>query len=199
MTAAGDPSRRWNRSDDKGLRRLVVALLCENGRVTGFLVRRATVDDVDVVARHRVAMFRDMGEIASETLEQVLLEASTKALAVCLANATYLGWLATDAGGAVRAGAGVQLRSQLPRIAMDGKRVETGPAPLVLNVYTEPEWRRRGLARVLMQHVMAWAADTGLDRLVLRASNDGRPLYEALGFAATNEMSWDPRRFRRMD
>ena len=44
------------------------------------------------------------------------------------------------------------------------------------------------MARSLMFEVLAWARATDLESLVLHAAPDGRPLYEALGFAATNEM-----------
>jgi GNAT superfamily N-acetyltransferase len=64
---------------------------------------------------------------------------------------------------------------------------------LVLNVYVEPHWRRRGLARRLMQEILEWAPTAGVARLVLHASREGRPLYEALGFTATNEMRYGGR------
>lgn len=58
----------------------------------------------------------------------------------------------------------------------------------MLNVYTASAFRRRGLARRLMQEILAWAWETQLDSLVLHAAPDGRPSYEQLGLAATNEM-----------
>ena len=53
------------------------------------------------------------------------------------------------------------------------------------------------LARGLDDHVLRWAEEERLDRLVLHASDQGRALYERLGFVATNEMryrgrSWVP-------
>jgi hypothetical protein len=39
-----------------------------------------------------------------------------------------------------------------------------------------------------MRHVLEWARCERLDRLVLHASPEGRPLYERLGFVPTNEM-----------
>jgi len=62
------------------------------------------------------------------------------------------------------------------------------PEAIVVNVYTEPAWRRRGAARTLMEQVIDWARAQGIGRLVLHASKDGRALYERLGFAPTNEM-----------
>ena len=60
----------------------------------------------------------------------------------------------------------------------------------MLNVFTERAWRRRGLAKLLMEHVIAGARTAGVTTLVLHASAEGRPLYEALGFSPTNEMRY---------
>ena len=49
-------------------------------------------------------------------------------------------------------------------------------------MYTEPEHRRRGLARRLMAEMIAWCRAAGLGSVSLHASDAGRPLYEALGF-----------------
>jgi len=58
----------------------------------------------------------------------------------------------------------------------------------VLNVYVEHDYRRRGVARRLMEAIMAWVPSTDIVRLVLHASAEGRPLYESMEFEPTNEM-----------
>jgi GNAT superfamily N-acetyltransferase len=58
----------------------------------------------------------------------------------------------------------------------------------ILNVFTEPEWRRRGVAKLLLEEIIAWAREKRLDRLVLHASDEGQALYEGLGFKPSNEM-----------
>ena len=58
----------------------------------------------------------------------------------------------------------------------------------MLNVYTNPEHRGRGLARMLMEHILGWARAQGFATVELHASDEGRPLYEKLGFGQTNEM-----------
>lgn len=68
-----------------------------------------------------------------------------------------------------------------------------GRQGIVLNVFTEQAWRRRGLATLLLEHVIAWAGPAGLDTLVLHASADGRRLYERLGFLATAGSDQRPR------
>ena len=154
-----------------------------------FIIRRATVEEAAVIARHRVGMFSDMGQVPTEALANELLQASTLALAALLREGSYLGWFAVDPQDRVLAGAGLHLKPQLPRITHEG-RIATGPVPLAVNVYTEPGSRGRGIARALMQSVMAWAKSQGCDRMVLHASDFGRPLYQSLGFVPTNEMRW---------
>jgi hypothetical protein len=48
----------------------------------------------------------------------------------------------------------------------------------------------RCAAALLIQHIIDWSREQRLDRLVLRASAEGRALYERLGFIATNEMKF---------
>jgi GNAT superfamily N-acetyltransferase len=150
------------------------------------VVRRATADDAAVIAHHRVQMFRDMGDL-SDDAAPALRQAAELWLAAALRDGEYMGWLAVAEDGAVVAGAGVHVRAIIPRPSANGG-VAHGPEALVVNVYTERAWRRRGIARRLMEEVLAWADRERLIRLVLHASSDGRTLYESLGFVPTNEM-----------
>jgi len=158
-----------------------------------FIVRRAKLADVPVLARHRAEMFRDIHGIADDQWE-AMADASRRYFESALPSGEYLAWLAEPASspGEVVAGAGLQLRRALPSIRRRGDSVEvaTGPQGMVLNVFTERAWRRRGLAKLIMEHVIAGARDAGVSHLVLHASSEGRPLYEALGFVATNEMRY---------
>ena len=157
-----------------------------------YFIRETTVGDAAIIARHRVSMFSDMGQVPTAALAAQLLEESTVALQALLREGSYVGWFAIDDGGGVLAGAGAHVKSQLPRISHDGSAVTTAPVPLVVNVYTEPDVRGRGIARALMNRLMEWARSRGCDRVLLHASDAGRPLYQSLGFVPTNEMRWSP-------
>ena len=148
-------------------------------------VRVATTADAAVVARHRVAMFRDMGVLGAADGD-ALEVGSRLALAGALADGGYRGWL-VEVDGAVVAGGGLVLRPLLPRPG----HPQGGTEAYVLNVYTEPAHRRRGLARRLMAAILSWCDDAGVSRVSLHASDDGRPLYATIGFAPTNEMRRD--------
>ncbi len=158
-----------------------------------YTIRRCDLNDAAVIARHRVEMFRDMGDVPTDVLAERLLDESTRALAAEIERGAYFGWFAVTDAGEVIAGVGAHVKPQLPRISHSGTRVSSSVVPLVVNVYTEPAWRKRGIASALMSSLMQWTQENGFDRVVLHASDAGRPLYASMGFLPTNEMRWTPR------
>jgi GNAT superfamily N-acetyltransferase len=54
----------------------------------------------------------------------------------------------------------------------------------VYGVSTLPQWRRRGFAKQLMEHMLADARSRGATTASLQSTRMGQPLYESLGFTA---------------
>ena len=157
-----------------------------------FAIRLAVRDDAPTIARHRAEMFSDMGHLPAHLYAE-LVERSVAYLGDALERGEYVGWLASvHERTEVVAGAGVQRRRSLPHPVTNEtpNRIAFAGQGIVLNVYTEKAWRRKGLAALLMQHVLDWAVTSDLDTLVLHASGEGRALYDRLGFAQTNEMRY---------
>ena len=151
----------------------------------------AEPEDAVIVAWHRARMFQDMGEIPAAMFDD-FLEASRAWTERALASGEYIGWFAIPKTkpDVIAAGAGVQLRQVPPhpfRPSQNGAFAK-GRHAIVLNVFTEPEWRKRGVAMLLMNEIVSWAKDEKLDQLVLHASAQARSLYERMGFNPTNEM-----------
>jgi GNAT superfamily N-acetyltransferase len=153
-----------------------------------FQIRRATAQDADIIAWHRARMFQDMGNVAGDAFG-ILRAKAQRRLEQWIENGNYIGWLASpaDKPEMIVAGAGVQLQPILPR-PVDVSTIGEGCQGTIVNVFTEPEWRRRGIAGLLVQEIMIWSKNEQLDRLILQASNEGRSIYERLGFVASNEM-----------
>jgi GNAT superfamily N-acetyltransferase len=99
-----------------------------------------------------------------------------------LSDGRMSAWVVTAADRVAASGA-ILFVDWLPR--PDGQ-----PAVLayVHTVYTEPDYRRLGLARRILTAMIAECRARGLPRLTLHASVQGRGLYEQLGFAPTNEL-----------
>ena len=150
-----------------------------------FSIRKGSVDDIPILAAHRVGMFRDMG-VLDPAQGAELLRATSEYLRQAMPRGEYLAWVAVTPASEIIGGAGVQLRPMLPR--PDGSALELGPEAIVLNVYVEGEWRRGGIAEALMRELLQALAERGIGRIVLHASEEGRGLYQRLGFTPTNEM-----------
>jgi len=153
-----------------------------------FKIRRATVSDADVIAWQRARMFQDMGDVSGDAFE-ILRTTARARLEQWIDSGDYIGWLATpaDKPEKIVGGAGIQLQPILPR-PVNTSRIGEGRQGTIINVFTEPQWRRRGIASLLIKEIVAWSKSERLDRLILHASDQGRPIYERLGFVASNEM-----------
>lgn len=146
------------------------------------LIRRATIGDAEIIAFHRRQMFFDMGFRDGAILDG-MIEAFLPWLRQKMERNEYLGWFAVAPDRSVVAGLGLWLMDWAPHIIGPGS-----PRGNIINVYTQPDWRRRGLARQLMDTALVWCRENGIRCVILHASDEGRPLYESLGFHSTNEM-----------
>ena len=151
-----------------------------------FTLRLATLEDIPTLVSQRRRMFEDMAALKGETHDRAGLEAMDAAYAVQLryeipAGSTRV-WVIEQAGQIAASGA-LKLTDWLPR--PDGSR---RGLVYVHSVYTEPAYRRLGLARRILSAMIDYCHDHGWPRLSLHASELGRGLYEELGFQQTNEM-----------
>jgi GNAT superfamily N-acetyltransferase len=87
--------------------------------------------------------------------------------------------------GRIVATAGALIRDDFPSFTFKARRYGW-----VMDVYVIPEYRRRGLARRLTGHALAWLREKGIVVIRLSASDEARKagLYEQLGFSPSNEM-----------
>ena len=126
-------------------------------------------------------MFEDMGYTDAQELDAVTT-ASRPYIERGLADGSYRGWVA-EKDGTVVAGGGIVIH---PWVAHP--RDPAGRRAYILNVFTEPDCRRHGLAKRIMEIMVDWCRRQGFGTVSLHASDEGRPLYDKLGFKATNEM-----------
>ena len=139
-----------------------------------YRVRAATLDDVDALVRHRIGMFADMGLTFDATAVERLFR---DWLAAQMPAGVYRAWLVETGDGQIAAGGGLSVLPWPPGPQYMGDRIA-----VVYNVYTEHGHRRRGLARRLMETIHAWCRSAGIASIALNASQDGRPLYESMGY-----------------
>lgn len=147
-----------------------------------YTVRKATLADAATLAHQRRQMFDALDEIPQaegDELEAAVLTYAERAMPA----GTFHGWIVEHNGVAV-AGGGLQLRTLMPRPGY----VLGEPEGLIVSMWTEPEHRRFGLGRRIVEAILFWGRANRVTRFTLHASQYGRPLYEIYGFEPTNEM-----------
>jgi len=145
-------------------------------------VRQATVADVPDLVWLRRQMFEAMG---FDDLAQLdIADAATAAyFAEAIPARMFHGWLAVTSAG-VAVGSGGAVVDQHPPEPSN----PSGQIGCIMSVVTAPRYRRRGIARRIMQVILKWLAEQGFQRVTLHTTDMGQPLYEELGFVDSNEM-----------
>ena len=138
------------------------------------LVRRATVADVDVLVDLRFAFVTEFAP--DEGDDDPARVSVAEYLRRALPSEEFIAWVVEE-GGEVVATGGMVVYERMMR----SKGAGVGLEGYILNVYTLPSHRRRGYALRMMEELLGCASERGI-RLTLLATDDGRPLYEKLGF-----------------
>jgi len=148
-------------------------------------IRLATPADAELLAEQRVRMFDDAG-VSAEAVMGPMLANFIPWVRERIANGSYIGWVAEEAGQPV-GGAALWIMDWPPHFLDAEPR-----RAYLLNFYVAPQMRRRGLARQLLELAVAEAKARGIKVITLHASKFGRPVYEQFGFTAGNEMILRP-------
>lgn len=138
------------------------------------MIRRAVPDDAYTMARLRHEMWDEMDP--NRPAEPGYRERLFVYWYETLSAGTTVAWLAEQAGAPV--GMVALLLHHHPPVPISERR-----RGYVTAVYVIPDARRQGIGRALMEAAIGFAREQRLQRLELRTSQAGRPLYTALGFA----------------
>lgn len=134
--------------------------------------RRMTESDIEAYIDLRVRQLREEG--ATEDLD--LRPALRDYYARHLSDGTFVAWLAVD-GGRIVATSGMSFVEKPPYFSCP-----SGKIGLLSGMFTEPEYRRRGIARELLARVVDEARRFGCGAVQITASDVGVLLYTDFGF-----------------
>ncbi len=150
-------------------------------------IRRANEDDLDTLIRQRHMMFEEMRHRPAR--EHNAHDHAFKKWALNEMRAKRLFcFVVANAERKGVAGGSIWLREVQPYPGFNG-----GKVPYLMSMYTEPEFRRRGLGTMVTKNAIEWARENGYRSITLHASRMGRTVYEKMGFENSNEMEYEIR------
>lgn len=142
-------------------------------------IRLAQHDDIETITDFRLNLFREAGTMPEDTDVEALRAAIEKYIGERLGRDFWC-WVCVDNGQII--GTAAACIYEKPPAALN----LTGVEGYIINVYTHPEFRRRGVARDILTEIMQWFRDRGVTRVRLHSTLHGTPIYKSLGFVENN-------------
>ena len=141
------------------------------------ILREAEAADILLLVRLRLTYLRADRGFLTEAEEAALLKALPDYFARNLGEMFFAYLIEADGKAVSAAYMAVAEKPANPAFI-------TGKVGTILNVYTDPKYRRRGYATMTLRKLIEKAEALGLSKIELSATADGRPVYEKLGFCA---------------
>ena len=142
-------------------------------------IKKAGLDDIDALIKLRIDYLSIDKELTQEEQEDIRQNLHTY-LNKYIPDDGFFAYIAEDNGRAVSA-AFLSVAERPPRYTSSSL---TGT---VYNVFTYPEFRRRGIAAKVMTALMDEAQKLNVVHIDLLATKDGKYLYEKLGFSVPDK------------
>jgi ribosomal protein S18 acetylase RimI-like enzyme len=141
-------------------------------------IYKAGLNDIEDLVQLRVDYLRmDKGKLSDEE-EKAIRSQSKIYFAKHIHSGDFLAFIAQiDGKIASAAFLLVQDRPAIPPSM-------TGITGTLFNVITYPEYRKRGIASRIVQTIIREAEDMGLSSIDLSSTEEGKTLYEKIGFVA---------------
>lgn len=142
-------------------------------------VRRASLRDIDDIIDHRMKLLYEMGKSPSEVGSESLRNATRGYFIKKIQTGEFNVFVAETAGVVVSMTC-IQFIEHPPVYENIG-----GTEGHVMDVYTEREWRGKGIAATLLGKVVEYAKENNATRVILDTIGSDTRLYEKIGFRST--------------
>ena len=141
-----------------------------------FEYKKATMKDVDELVRTRIIVLRAANKLSDDVDMSLVEKESYAYYRHALKTGEHIAYLVYDNGKFIGAG-GVSFYQVMPTY-----HNPTGKKAYIMNMYTNPEYRRQGIAYHTLDLLIKNARKQGISQIALEATDMGRPLYERYGF-----------------
>lgn len=141
----------------------------------------ANLTDLEILVESRVEFLTGHWGNQPEESEAALRSELQSYFESAIPAKRYLCWIVRDGEQWVAVG-GMSVEQRPGSF-----RARQGTIGYVMNIYTKPAYRRRGIATELMRMIEAFAIENGMNFLELTATEAGAPVYEKVGFNRHSE------------
>ena len=140
------------------------------------MYKRATIEDIGILTETRIEVLRAANQLSDQTDMSEVREQSYQYYKKALADGTHIAYLVFD-GDCFAGAGGVSFYQVMPTY-----HNPSGNKAYIMNMYTTPGYRRRGIAYHTLDLLVQEAKAREITAISLEATEMGRPLYEKYGF-----------------
>lgn len=140
------------------------------------IYKKATIHDLDILTETRVLVLRAANKLSDDVDMSEVKRQSYKYYKEALRDESHVAYLVYDGDMVVGAG-GVSFFRVMPTF-----HNVTGEKAYIMNMYTKPEYRRKGIAFKTLDLLVEEAKKRGISAISLEATEMGKPLYKKYGF-----------------
>lgn len=148
------------------------------------LYKRATLADIDLLTKTRIAVLRAANQLSDDIDMTEVERESYRYYTRALRDDAHIAYLVFDGERFVGSG-GVSFYQVMPTY-----HNPSGYKAYIMNMYTDPAYRRKGIATKTLDMLVNDIRHRGMTDISLEATDMGRPLYEKYGFVkSSHEMT----------
>lgn len=147
-----------------------------------FNITVGKITDLDLLVAHRLLMWKDIHTELEDEIEESR-EVTRNWIQSKILEGSLVPFIVRTTNGAIAGSGCILVKEDQPRPGSD--RIKF---PYLMSMYTVPEFRRKGVASLIVTEAIKWSQENNFDRISLHASNEGIGLYRKFGFTQTNEM-----------
>jgi GNAT superfamily N-acetyltransferase len=152
------------------------------GEHNDIVYRRATTKDIELLVNSRIQFLNSFFNHPYDERTEILARNLRTYFSKKINSSEYFSWLA-ERNGTLVGVSGMVIWELPPKY-----NIENGKAGYILNMYTIPELRNKGICTALLRRLISEAKELGVNYLHLHASDLGLPVYRKAGFVEPNQV-----------
>lgn len=138
--------------------------------------KRASLEDLDLLVTMRIAVLRAANKLSADTDMREVERQSYHYYQKALCDGSHIAYLVFDGNCCIGTG-GVSFFQVMPTY-----HNQSGQKAYIMNMYTDPKYRRKGIAYKTLDMLVRDTKSKGITAISLEATDIGQPLYEKYGF-----------------
>lgn len=158
-----------------------VFLYIIRGGIVNFIYKKAGIEDLDMLVKTRIEILKVINHIDDNTDMSDFEKSTLDYYKEALKNNTHTAYLVFDNDKFIGAG-GIDYYKVMPSY-----HNPSGNTAFIMNIYTNPDYRRKGIAYKVLDLLVKDAKERGVENIILDSTLMGRPLYEKYGFVKIND------------